>query len=99
MQIGQVTLFIENADGTLTPSGWSTSGKTGSGPFRFSPGVRLIEGWTIGALSMRVGERCLLHVPAVLGYGAREQGNPSSGSWHIPPNSNLMFDLEIVEEV
>jgi hypothetical protein len=39
----QVTLSIEAADGSLTPSGWSTR-KEGGGdgrPFSFTPGVNL----------------------------------------------------------
>ena len=65
-----VTLYIENAGGVLTPAGeywvvstdlnslcwigWSTQGPDGTGPFTFEPGVDLIEGWSIGAFSMKV---------------------------------------------
>ncbi len=52
--ISAVTLYIENADHSLTPAGWSTKD---TGAFKFSPGVNLIEGWSIGALSMKVGAR------------------------------------------
>ena len=61
----QVTLSIENADGSLTPSGWSTR-KEGGGdgkPFSFTPGQNLIAGWTEGVLQMREGERAKIHVP------------------------------------
>jgi hypothetical protein len=56
-----VTLSIENADGTLTPSGWSTRKEhKGDGrPFSFTPGQNLIAGWTEGVLKMREGERAL----------------------------------------
>jgi FKBP-type peptidyl-prolyl cis-trans isomerase len=88
-----VTLYIENADKSLTPAGWSTKD---TGAFKFSPGVNLIPGWTIGALSMKVGERAFIHVPAHLGYGAQPQGQQGRG-WYIPGNSNLCFDLEITK--
>jgi hypothetical protein len=64
----QVTLSIENADGSLTPSGWSTR-KEGGGdgkPFSFTPGQNLIAGWTEGVLQMREGERAKIRVPVRL---------------------------------
>ncbi len=92
-----MTLFIENADGTTTPSGWSTR-KEGGGddrPFSFTPGQGLIAGWTEGVLQMREGERAKIHVPSAKGYGAAPQGQ-KGGGWYIPANSNLLFDIEIV---
>lgn len=65
----QVTLSIENADGSLTPSGWSTR-KEGGGdgsPFSFTPYQNLIQGWSEGVTQMREGERALIHVPSSLG--------------------------------
>ena len=88
-----VTLSIENADGTTTPSGWST--RTDGRPFTFQPGRNLIQGWTDGVLQMREGERALMHVPSALGYGAAAQGS-KGGAWYIPGNSNLLFDIEIL---
>ena len=72
----QVTLFIENADGSTTPSGWSTR-KEGGGndrPLSFTPGQGLIAGWTEGVLKMREGERAKIHVPSEKGYGGSPQG-------------------------
>jgi hypothetical protein len=65
----QVTLSIEAADGTLTPSGWSTRVEAGGDgePFTFTPFVGLIEGWSRGVLRMHEGERAVMHVPAKLG--------------------------------
>ena len=93
----QVTLSIENDDGTLTPSGWSTRKENGGNgqPFSFKPGIGLIEGWTKGVLEMREGERAIMHVPAELGYGGKPQGS-KGGAWYIPANSNLHFDIEIL---
>ena len=95
-----VTLYIEGADGSKTPSGWSTRKSDGASvdqPFTFQPGVGLIEGWTEGVLQMKEGERSWLHVPSEKGYGGREMGIPGGGGgFYIPANSNLLFDIEIL---
>lgn len=50
----------------------------------------LIPGWEEGVLQMKQGEKATVIVPSHLGYG--EQGSPGA----IPPNSILVFDLELV---
>jgi hypothetical protein len=51
----------------------------------------LIQGWDIGVPRMSLGEKATLHIPAVLGYGARGAGSD------IPPNADLSFDIELVQ--
>jgi FKBP-type peptidyl-prolyl cis-trans isomerase len=92
-----VTLYIENDDGSRTPSGWSTRQEDGAPtdqPYQFQPGVNLIQGWTEGVLQMKEGERADLHVPSELGYGAREMGRKEGGAFYIPPNSNLCVPIK-----
>mmetsp|Transcript_25853 Transcript_25853/g.42026 ORF Transcript_25853/g.42026 Transcript_25853/m.42026 type:complete len:164 (-) Transcript_25853:2333-2824(-) len=96
-----VTLYIQNTDGTKTPSGWSTRkshGATSDQPFAFQPGVGLITGWTEGVLKMKEGERSWLSVPSEKGYGGQEMGRPSGsgGGFYIPAHSDLLFDIEIL---
>ena len=94
-----VTLYIENSDGTKTPSGWSTRESDGAdrdSPFAFQPGVNLIEGWTEGVLKMREGERAWLHVPSEKGYGPQSVGSPNGGGFYVPSNADLLFDIEIL---
>lgn len=50
---------------------------------------RVIAGWTEALQLMKVGGSCRLFIPPALAYG--EDGRPG-----IPPNSLLIFDIELV---
>ena len=51
---------------------------------------QVIDGWIQGMVGQRVGSRIQLKIPARLAYGA-------NGRDKIPPNSDLDFDVEILE--
>lgn len=55
----------------------------------YSPDSRLIPGFKEALLSLRVGEKVRVFIPSHLGYGPQ-------GTGPIPPNSDLVFDLELV---
>ena len=59
-------------------------------PMAFSPESRLIPGFKEGLLNMTIGEKVRLFIPPHLGYGPQ-------GGGPIPPNAELVFDLEIVD--
>lgn len=73
-------------DGTLFDSSYD-HGR----PFQFVIGAgRVIKGWDQGLLGMKAGGRRQLFVPSELGYGERSKPR-------IPPHSNLIFDVEMLE--
>ena len=71
-------------------SQFDSSANTGR-PFKFTLGAgQVIQGWDQGILGMKVGQKSNIIIPASMGYGARGSGA------RIPPNSNLIFELELV---
>ncbi|KAK2162090.1 hypothetical protein LSH36_104g03074 [Paralvinella palmiformis] len=61
----------------------------GGKPFKFKLGKNeVIKGWDIGIRGMKVGGKRKLTVPARMAYGKEKVGN-------IPPNSTLVFDVEL----
>jgi cyclophilin family peptidyl-prolyl cis-trans isomerase len=57
----------------------------------YGPEARLIQGFREGLQQLKVGDRALLYIPSHLGYGPQGAGKT------IPPNSDLVFEIELVD--
>lgn len=76
--------------GILTNGTQFDSSRDRGQPFSFQIGVGdVIKGWDEGLSTMRVGSRRQLIIPPSLGYG-------SAAVSSIPPNSTLIFDVELI---
>lgn len=64
----------------------------GRGPFEFPLGAGMvIKGWDKGVAGMKVGGKRTLIIPSDMAYGSRGAGAD------IPPNSALIFDVELLD--
>jgi FKBP-type peptidyl-prolyl cis-trans isomerase len=85
-------LVIVNYEGFLENGTKFDSSFDRNKPFQFVIGSgRVIKGWDMGVMGMKVGGKRSLFVPAHLGYGERSIGN------FITPHSNLIFNIELLE--
>ena len=77
--------------GTLTDGSKFDSSLDRGKPFQFTLGAgQVIKGWDQGVAGMKVGGKRKLTIPPELGYGAG--GFPPV----IPPNSTLVFEVELM---
>ena len=60
--------------------------------WKYSPEEGLIAGFKEALLSMKVGDRVRVFIPSALAYGKEGFGNGV-----IPPNADLVFEIEIVD--
>lgn len=96
IKVGEGTAATENSTitahytGALVATGkiFQSSKDTGQ-PFT-SPLSGLINGWKAGIPGMKTGGIRRLTIPSAQAYGEK-------GSGTIPPNSDLVFDIELIE--
>jgi len=75
------------SDGTVFDSSYKRKE-----PIEFALGTgQVIAGWDEGVALLNVGDKARFVIPSHLGYGAQGAGGV------IPPNANLIFDVELVE--
>ena len=77
-----------NYRGTLVDGTEFDSSYTRGQPATFQVG-KVVQGWAEGLQLMKEGSRWQLVIPPPLAYGAR-------GSGRIPPNSTLIFEVELL---
>ncbi len=97
MKVGDGAAPTAGQTVTVNYTGWLTDGvKFDSSldrgqPFSFNIGQGMvIPGWDEGVLSMKVGGKRQLVIPATLGYGAQGAGGV------IPPNATLIFEVDLL---
>lgn len=74
-------------DGTV----FDASARHGNEPFTFTVGQgSVIQGWEQGLVGMKEGGKRRLIIPPAQAYGDRDLGV-------IPPNSTLIFDIELID--
>src|ERR1700740_1811147 len=98
IRVGTGAVAKEGSRVRVHYTGWLTNGKKfdssvdAGKPFDFRIGNGdVIKGWEEGVAGMKVGGKRQLRIPPNLAYGAK--GYPGA----IPPNSTLVFDVELVD--
>lgn len=61
-------------------------------PISFKLGTeKVMQGWNLGVAGMKVGGERRLMIPSELGYG------PKKAAEVVPPNTDLIFEVELLE--
>ena len=95
--VGQGAEAVKYCIVTVNFTGWLEDGtkfdsslNPGREPLRFTLGAgQMIQGFDQGIPGMKVGGKRKLTIPPNLGYGSQDKGI-------IPPNSTLIFELDLL---
>jgi len=79
--------------GTLEDGTKFDSSRDRNEPFEFTIGQGVIEGWSLGVATMKIGELSKFVIHSDLGYG--KHGSPPK----IPGGATLVFEIELLEIV
>lgn len=89
---GRLDSVMVHYHGTLTDGTIFDSSIQRGLPATFGVG-QVIPGWTEALQLMKPGDKWMLHIPAHLAYGSQAVGGK------IPPNSDLIFQVELLQVV
>lgn len=77
--------------GTFTDGKKFDSSRDRGKPFDFTIGQGVIQGWSLGVATMKVGEKANFSIQNEYAYG--ERGYPGV----IPPRATLNFEIELLK--
>ena len=77
-------------DGTIFDQSFGSVNDATGFQFTAGPTGRVIEGWQEGVIGMKIGEVRRLFIPSAQAYGESGSGGV------IPPNADLIFDVELI---
>jgi len=81
------------ADGTVFDSN-----ADGGQPLTFIAGAgQMIPGFDAAVLGMELNEEKTIQIPADQAYGEQGVPDPATGEYLIPPNSDIEFDVQVIE--
>ena len=97
LKVGEGSEVVKYNIVTVNYTGWLTDGtkfdsslNPGRSPFRFTVGGgQVIKGWDEGLIGMKAGGKRKLTIPPSMGYGNQDMGV-------IPPNSTLIFEIDLL---
>ncbi len=89
---GRLDSVMVHYRGTLTDGTVFDSSYDRGQPATFGVG-QVIPGWTEALQLMKPGDKWMIHIPSRLGYGSQGAGAK------IPPNSDLVFQVELLNVV
>ena len=97
LKVGEGSEVVKYNIVTVNYTGWLTDGtkfdsslNPGRSPFRFTVGGgQVIKGWDEGLIGMKAGGKRKLTIPPSMGYGNQDMGV-------IPPNSTLVFEIDLL---
>ena len=61
------------------------------------PVTGVVPGFSTALQAMQAGGKYRIRIPAAQGYGAEEKRNQQTGEVVIPANSDLVFDVDMIE--
>ncbi|HEY2597912.1 MAG TPA: FKBP-type peptidyl-prolyl cis-trans isomerase [Candidatus Dormibacteraeota bacterium] len=108
LKVGTGAVAVSGQQVTMQYTGWlstgpppfDTSRQAGRSAFAFTLGAtpeQVIPGFDEGIPGMKVGGKRKLIIPPELAYGANGSNDPNTGAVVIPPNSTLVFEVELLK--
>ncbi len=82
------------SSGAIFDTSTTATNPTGITNLNGTPLSGFIQGWQVAFQLIPKGSKATLYIPSGLGYG--KKGSTTGGTTAIPPNANLIFDVELI---